>query len=242
VSAGADPVALANGCIWCSIRDDPADVMGRVVAADPPPGASSSKRVACRSRSPSLKAPDRPALAAGAAVEATICLADADQIPTLDDAAMAFGRYLSISRVPQTVEPWLVANIQSPLIYLLVVNIILLVFGCFMEALAAMLIPIPILGPAAIALGVDPVHFGLVFVLNLMIGTVTPPVGVVLFGTIEDPRYVVRGDKPGDRAVVDAVACGAGGDYRRDAPPQPVAAESSDGTMMAVRPSAMRTV
>jgi tripartite ATP-independent transporter DctM subunit len=97
--------------------------------------------------------------------------------------AAALGWCLSISRVPQTVGPWLVANIQSPLIYLLVVNIILLVVGCFMEALAAMLILIPILVPAAIALGVDPVHFGLVFVLNLMIGTVTPPVGVVLFVT-----------------------------------------------------------
>jgi TRAP-type C4-dicarboxylate transport system permease large subunit len=52
-----------------------------------------------------------------------------------------------------------------------------------MEALAAMLILIPILTPAAAQLGIDPVQFGLIFVLNLMIGTVTPPVGVVLFVT-----------------------------------------------------------
>ena len=52
-----------------------------------------------------------------------------------------------------------------------------------MEALAAMLILIPILVPASMALGIDPVQFGLVFVLNLMIGTITPPVGVVLFIT-----------------------------------------------------------
>jgi tripartite ATP-independent transporter DctM subunit len=97
--------------------------------------------------------------------------------------AAALGWCLSISRVPQTLGPWLIANISSPLIYLFVVNILLLVVGCFMEALAAMLILIPILVPAAIALGIDPIHFGLVFVLNLMIGTITPPVGVVLFVT-----------------------------------------------------------
>ena len=54
---------------------------------------------------------------------------------------------------------------------------------CFMEAIAAMLILVPILVPPAMALGIDPVQFGLVFVLNLMIGTITPPVGVVLYVT-----------------------------------------------------------
>ena len=72
---------------------------------------------------------------------------------------------------------------QNPLVYLLIVNLLLLVVGCFMEALAAMLVLIPILVPPAIALGIDPVQFGLVFVLNLMIGTITPPVGVVLYVT-----------------------------------------------------------
>ena len=52
-----------------------------------------------------------------------------------------------------------------------------------MEAIAAMLVLVPILVPVALKLGIDPVHFGLVFVLNLMIGTVTPPVGVVLYVT-----------------------------------------------------------
>jgi TRAP-type C4-dicarboxylate transport system permease large subunit len=59
----------------------------------------------------------------------------------------------------------------------------LLFVGCFMEGLAAMLILIPILTPAAAQFGIDPVQFGLIFVLNLMIGTITPPVGVVLFVT-----------------------------------------------------------
>jgi TRAP-type C4-dicarboxylate transport system permease large subunit len=67
--------------------------------------------------------------------------------------------------------------------FLLAVNILLLVVGCFVEALAAMLILIPILVPAAAELGIDPIQFGVIFVLNLMIGTITPPVGIVLFVT-----------------------------------------------------------
>jgi len=68
-------------------------------------------------------------------------------------------------------------------VYLLIVNVLLLIVGCFMEALAAMLVLIPILVPTALKLGIDPIQFGLIFVLNLMIGTITPPVGVVLFVT-----------------------------------------------------------
>ena len=90
---------------------------------------------------------------------------------------------LSISRIPQIVGPMIVDLVGNPLVFLLAVNLLLLFVGCFMEALAAMLILIPILTPAAAEFGIDPVHFGLIFVLNLMIGTITPPVGVVLFVT-----------------------------------------------------------
>jgi tripartite ATP-independent transporter DctM subunit len=97
--------------------------------------------------------------------------------------ASALGWCLSLSRIPQTVGPQIVAVVGDPLMFLLVVNLLLLVVGCFMEALAAMLILIPILTPAAAQFGIDPIQFGLIFVLNLMIGTITPPVGVVLFVT-----------------------------------------------------------
>lgn len=97
--------------------------------------------------------------------------------------AAALGWCLSISRLPQTLGPQIVATVGNPLYFLLMVNGLLLIVGCFMEALAAMLILIPILSPAAAALGIDPIQFGLIFVLNLMIGTITPPVGVVLFVT-----------------------------------------------------------
>jgi TRAP-type C4-dicarboxylate transport system permease large subunit len=72
---------------------------------------------------------------------------------------------------------------NNPLVYLFIVNVILLVIGCFMEAIAAMLILIPILVPVAMQLGIDPIQFGLIVVLNLMIGTITPPIGVVLYVT-----------------------------------------------------------
>jgi tripartite ATP-independent transporter DctM subunit len=97
--------------------------------------------------------------------------------------AAALAWCLSISRVPQTLGPMIVDIFGNPLLFLLAVNGLLLIVGCFMEALAAMLILIPILTPAAAQLGIDPVQFGLIFVLNLMIGTITPPVGVVLFVT-----------------------------------------------------------
>ncbi len=90
---------------------------------------------------------------------------------------------LSLSQVPQVAGKYLSGMTNNPLVYLFIVNIILLVIGCFMEAIAAMLILIPILVPAAMQLGIDPIQFGLIVVLNLMIGTITPPVGVVLYVT-----------------------------------------------------------
>jgi TRAP-type C4-dicarboxylate transport system permease large subunit len=75
-------------------------------------------------------------------------------------------------------------TISNPLMFLLLVNVLLLVVGCFMEALAAMLILIPILAPAAASYGIDPVQFGVIVVLNLIIGTITPPMGIVLFVVI----------------------------------------------------------
>jgi len=98
-------------------------------------------------------------------------------------AASLLGYCISVSRLPQEFGGWLTSLTTNPLVYLLIVNVLLLVVGCFMEAMAAMLVLIPILVPVALTLGIDPVHFGLVFVLNLMIGTITPPVGVVLYVT-----------------------------------------------------------
>ncbi len=98
-------------------------------------------------------------------------------------SAALLGYALSMSRLPQEFGGWLTGTISSQMAYLVMVNLILLVVGCFMEAISAMLILIPILVPPAMALGIDPTQFGVIVVLNLMIGTITPPVGIVLFIT-----------------------------------------------------------
>src|SRR4030095_13330211 len=97
--------------------------------------------------------------------------------------APLLGSCLTVARIPQEFGGWLIALTTNPIVFLLIVNLLLLLVGCFMEALAALLVLIPLLVPTAMKLGIDPIQFGLVFVLNLMIGTITPPVGVVLFVT-----------------------------------------------------------
>jgi len=81
--------------------------------------------------------------------------------------------------------PALVSAVTSvttdPRLVLLVINIILLILGCFLETLSIMIILVPVLMPLIKALGIDPVHFGVVFTLNLMIGLITPPVGMSMF-------------------------------------------------------------
>jgi TRAP-type C4-dicarboxylate transport system permease large subunit len=70
---------------------------------------------------------------------------------------------------------------SDPILLLIIINIFLLVIGCFMETVVAILIITPMLIPIIAKVGIDPLHFGLVMVLNLMIGLLTPPFGVVLF-------------------------------------------------------------
>ena len=76
---------------------------------------------------------------------------------------------------------WLATITSSPVIFMLIVNIALLVIGCFMESIAAILVFGPVLLAAATSMGIDPLYFGLVMVLNLMIGLITPPFGICLF-------------------------------------------------------------
>jgi tripartite ATP-independent transporter DctM subunit len=96
-------------------------------------------------------------------------------------AAGALGWCMSISRIPQTVAPAMLATIHSPAVFLLLCNAILLLVGFFMETLAAMLILIPILLPVAESFGVSPVQFGIMMIFNLILGAIHPPIGVVLF-------------------------------------------------------------
>lgn len=95
--------------------------------------------------------------------------------------AVLFGWALSVSRFPQFIGTAITDWSTNPLVILLLINVLLLIVGCFMESIAALLILVPILVPVATKVGIDPIQFGVIFVLNLMIGTLTPPVGIVLF-------------------------------------------------------------
>lgn len=96
-------------------------------------------------------------------------------------AASLFGWVLTTTRVTETVAQALLSITTDPLLLLLIINAILLVVGCFMETIAAISILVPILMPVVVQAGIDPVQFGVVMVLNLMLGLLTPPVGMVLF-------------------------------------------------------------
>ena len=95
--------------------------------------------------------------------------------------AAVFAYALSLYQAPQKVAALLLGVSDNPYVFLLVVNIALLIIGLFMETFAAILILAPVLAPVAVSLGIDPVHFGLVVIVNLAVGMVTPPVGVNLF-------------------------------------------------------------
>ncbi len=96
-------------------------------------------------------------------------------------AASLFGWVLTTMRITDQITGALLSVSENPLIILFMINIILLIIGCFMETIAAISILVPVLMPVVLKVGIDPVQFGVVMVLNLMIGLLTPPVGMVLF-------------------------------------------------------------
>jgi tripartite ATP-independent transporter DctM subunit len=95
--------------------------------------------------------------------------------------AMAFNYVITVENIPKTVSAILTATDLSPTGFLLMVNVILLVLGCLLEGTTIILIILPVLLPTAMALGIDPVHFGVMAVTNIMFGLVTPPYGLLLF-------------------------------------------------------------
>lgn len=97
--------------------------------------------------------------------------------------AMLFAHVLTTEQIPQTITAWVIDMGLSPWAFLLVVNLVLLVAGAFMEPSAIILILAPILFPIAMRLGIDPIHLGIVMVVNMEIGLITPPVGLNLFVT-----------------------------------------------------------
>jgi tripartite ATP-independent transporter DctM subunit len=95
----------------------------------------------------------------------------------------AFAWVLTVLKVPQGLALWIGSLGLDPLTFLLAVNVLLLLFGIFIEPLPGVMVLVPILAPMAAALGIDPIHFAIVVIVNLTIGMITPPVGGLLFVT-----------------------------------------------------------
>ena len=96
-------------------------------------------------------------------------------------AASIFGWMLTATGVTADIATWVLNFTKEPWVFLLLANLLMLFVGCFLETTAAITILVPILLPISAQLGIDPVHFGVVMVLNLMIGVLHPPMGMVLF-------------------------------------------------------------
>jgi C4-dicarboxylate transporter, DctM subunit len=95
--------------------------------------------------------------------------------------ALVFNYVITAENIPRTLAALLKGYELSPLAFLLLVNLLLLALGCFLEGTTILLVIVPVLLPTAAAVGVDPVHFGVVAVVNIMIGLITPPYGLLLF-------------------------------------------------------------
>ena len=107
-------------------------------------------------------------------------------------AASAFGFYMSWERIPARGAEFLIKLTQQPWLLLLLINVGLIVVGMLIEGTAALILLTPILVPAVVKLGIDPLHFGLVIVVNLTIGGVTPPVGTMMFTTCSIMRVRIE--------------------------------------------------
>jgi len=106
--------------------------------------------------------------------------------------ALVFNYVITVENIPKALAAMLKAYELSPLTFLLFANLVLLVLGCFLEGTTILLIIVPVLLPTAQALGIDPVHFGVVAVVNIMIGLITPPYGLLLFMMVKIAEVPLR--------------------------------------------------
>ena len=92
-----------------------------------------------------------------------------------------FGSILSIEQIPAKVAELILAITNNKILLLMIINVVYLIMGTFMETNAAIILTVPILLPIMTAVGVSPIHFGIITIVNLAIGFVTPPLGANLF-------------------------------------------------------------
>lgn len=95
--------------------------------------------------------------------------------------AMGFTNFLITAQVPDKGVEWVRSGIHSPWVFLLVLNLFLLIVGCLMDIFSAIIVVVPLIVPIGLAFGIDPVHLGIIFLANLELGYLTPPVGMNLF-------------------------------------------------------------
>lgn len=95
--------------------------------------------------------------------------------------SLAFTNVLIDAEVPSTLFDWVQANIKHPLLFLALLNVFLLVLGAFLDIFSAIVIVVPLILPIALGFGIDPIHLGIIFLANLQIGYLTPPIGMNLF-------------------------------------------------------------
>jgi tripartite ATP-independent transporter DctM subunit len=96
-------------------------------------------------------------------------------------SALGFTNYLIDAEVPMKMFTLIKARVDSPFLFLLLLNIFLLIVGCLMDIFSALIVVVPLITPIAQAYGIHPVHLGIIFLTNLQIGASTPPVGMNLF-------------------------------------------------------------
>lgn len=121
-----------------------------------------------------IKVTDLPEILAGSAITSGTIL-------VLVIMATAFGRVITLAQIPSDLASALTSLSDNPIIILLLINLLLLVIGMFMETISSIIIMTPILLPVTVALGIDPIAFGVIMTVNLAIGFCTPPLGVNLF-------------------------------------------------------------
>jgi tripartite ATP-independent transporter DctM subunit len=125
-------------------------------------------------------------------------------------AALVFNYVVTAENVPRALSRLLQGSEFPPLAFLVIVNLLLLILGCFLEGTTILLTIVPVLLPTAQALGIDPVHFGIVVVVNIMLGLITPPYGLLLFMMVQIAgvplQHLVRDVMPFLVVMVGALA------------------------------------
>ena len=120
--------------------------------------------------------------------------------------AALFGWILAVEQVPQEITEGFSRSRRIRSLLLLIVNVLLLIVGMFLDTTTAILVIVPIIAKPLVAAGVDPVHLGMVVVFNLMIGPVTPPMGLALFLVSDIARHLDGATCSGRCAILRAAA------------------------------------